>query len=39
MNPIRQLFASEERAKEFGLGPGHFSFNVPGGRCETCKGF
>jgi excinuclease ABC subunit A len=38
MNPIRQIFASEEKSKELGLGPGHFSFNVPGGRCETCKG-
>jgi len=35
---IRKLFASQERAKELKLGPGAFSFNVPGGRCETCKG-
>nr|ADI87846.1 hypothetical protein AKSOIL_0338 [uncultured bacterium Ak20-3] len=35
---IRKLFSSQERAKELKLGPGSFSFNVPGGRCETCKG-
>jgi excinuclease ABC subunit A len=35
---IRKLLASLPRAKALGLGPGHFSFNVPGGRCETCQG-
>jgi excinuclease ABC subunit A len=35
---IRKLFAGLSRAKTLGLGPGAFSFNVPGGRCETCEG-
>jgi excinuclease ABC subunit A len=35
---IRKLFAGLPRAKALGLGPGAFSFNVPGGRCETCAG-
>jgi excinuclease ABC subunit A len=35
---IRKLFAGLPRAKLLGLTPGHFSFNVPGGRCETCQG-
>src|SRR5262249_44154414 len=35
---IRKLFAGLPRARALGLGPGHFSFNVPGGRCETCEG-
>lgn len=35
---IRQRFAGQPLAKERGYGPGFFSFNVPGGRCETCKG-
>jgi excinuclease ABC subunit A len=35
---IRRLFAALPRAKALGLGPGAFSFNVPGGRCETCEG-
>jgi excinuclease ABC subunit A len=35
---IRKLFAALPRAKALGLGPGAFSFNVPGGRCETCEG-
>jgi excinuclease ABC subunit A len=35
---IRKLFASVPRARTLGLGPGAFSFNVPGGRCETCEG-
>jgi excinuclease ABC subunit A len=35
---IRRLFAGLPRAETLGLGPGAFSFNVPGGRCETCEG-
>ncbi|CAG1066885.1 UvrABC system protein A [uncultured bacterium] len=35
---IRKLFASLTSAKLMGLAPGDFSFNVPGGRCEPCKG-
>ena len=35
---IRKLFAKQDRAKELKLEAGAFSFNVPGGRCETCKG-
>jgi len=35
---IRQIFASLPAARMAGLTPGHFSFNVPGGRCEECKG-
>jgi excinuclease ABC subunit A len=35
---IRKLFAGLPNAKTLGLGPGAFSFNVPGGRCETCEG-
>jgi excinuclease ABC subunit A len=38
LDPIRKLLAATSDAKERGLGPGHFSFNVNGGRCETCKG-
>ena len=35
---IRKLYASLQTAKTLGFGPGHFSFNVSGGRCETCEG-
>jgi excinuclease ABC subunit A len=35
---IRKLFAGLPRAKALGLAAGAFSFNVPGGRCETCQG-
>ncbi|MDR6938801.1 excinuclease ABC subunit UvrA [Arcanobacterium hippocoleae] len=37
-DPIRQLFAATEEAKMRGYGPGRFSFNVKGGRCESCSG-
>jgi excinuclease ABC subunit A len=36
--PIRELMADTTTAKERGYGPGRFSFNVPGGRCEACQG-
>jgi excinuclease ABC subunit A len=35
---IRDVFANARQSKIMGYGPGHFSFNVPGGRCESCQG-
>jgi len=38
MDPVRKLLAGTADARARKLGPGHFSFNVAGGRCETCRG-
>ncbi|MGB6975035.1 MAG: excinuclease ABC subunit UvrA [Terracidiphilus sp.] len=35
---VRELFSAQPEAKRRSLTPGHFSFNVPGGRCNTCEG-
>jgi excinuclease ABC subunit A len=35
---IREVFASTPEAKKRGYPPGHFSFNISGGRCDTCEG-
>jgi excinuclease ABC subunit A len=37
-DPIREVFASTPDAKKRGYSPGHFSFNIAGGRCEACQG-
>lgn len=36
--PIREIFSKTMKAKEMGYKPGRFSFNVPGGRCDSCEG-
>ena len=38
LTPIRDLYARTDLAKMRKYSPGHFSFNVPGGRCEACAG-
>ena len=35
---IRRLYADQPLSKQLGFTPAHFSFNTPGGRCETCQG-
>jgi excinuclease ABC subunit A len=36
--PIREIFSKTMKAREMGYKPGRFSFNVPGGRCDSCEG-
>lgn len=36
--PIREIFSKTMKSKEMGYKPGRFSFNVPGGRCDSCEG-
>jgi excinuclease ABC subunit A len=35
---VREVFATSPEARKRGYSPGHFSFNIPGGRCEGCQG-
>jgi excinuclease ABC subunit A len=37
-DPVRELFAATPESNRRGYTAGHFSFNIPGGRCETCQG-